>query len=167
MCYCIPPSMNIKHHMQDTSMYVLLRPSQQGFGVSCVVRGKFSIRKNRKKRASSLKLVTAETAVVSLLPSQALSTRSPLCLSRTWCFGFPVNKLSHGPPFARRLSLSVSLLHAPPCTVTLVPILSGAAASRNKYVVVGLGGATVRMSARLDSPVLRTLPQGTVRAMKC
>eukprot|EP00903_Cladosiphon_okamuranus_P020039 g18406.t1 len=35
-------------------------------------------------------------------------------------------------------------------------------ASRNKYVVVGLGGATVRMSARLDSPVLRTLPQGTV-----
>ncbi|CAN0284994.1 unnamed protein product, partial [Hapterophycus canaliculatus] len=35
-------------------------------------------------------------------------------------------------------------------------------ASRNKYVVVGLGGATLRMSARLDSPVLRTLPQGTV-----
>ncbi|CAN0084424.1 unnamed protein product [Scytosiphon promiscuus] len=35
-------------------------------------------------------------------------------------------------------------------------------ASRNKYVVVGLGGATLRMSARLDSPVLKTLPQGTV-----
>eukprot|EP00752_Nemacystus_decipiens_P010546 g9391.t1 len=34
-------------------------------------------------------------------------------------------------------------------------------ASRNKYVVVGLGGATVRMSARLDSPVVKTLPQGT------
>lgn len=37
-------------------------------------------------------------------------------------------------------------------------------ASRNKYVVVGLGGATMRMGARLDSPVLKTLPQGTVRA---
>ncbi|CAM9832149.1 unnamed protein product [Ectocarpus sp. 6 AP-2014] len=35
-------------------------------------------------------------------------------------------------------------------------------ASRNKYQVVGLGGATIRMTARLDSPVLRTLPQGTV-----
>ena len=39
---------------------------------------------------------------------------------------------------------------------------AAAAASRNKYVVVGLGGATVRMAARLDSPVVRTLPQGTV-----
>ncbi|CBJ33349.1 expressed unknown protein [Ectocarpus siliculosus] len=35
-------------------------------------------------------------------------------------------------------------------------------ASRNKYVVVGLVGATVRVSKRLDSPVLRTLPKGTV-----
>ncbi|CAM9143995.1 unnamed protein product [Ectocarpus sp. 8 AP-2014] len=34
--------------------------------------------------------------------------------------------------------------------------------SRNKYVVVGLGGAKVRMGEQLDSPVLRTLPQGTV-----
>lgn len=39
-----------------------------------------------------------------------------------------------------------------------------AAASRNKYVVVGLGGATVRADVRLNSAVLRTLPQGTVSA---
>lgn len=36
-------------------------------------------------------------------------------------------------------------------------------ATRNKYVVVGLGGATLRMGHRLDSPYLKTLPQGTVR----
>lgn len=44
-------------------------------------------------------------------------------------------------------------------------------ASRNKYVVVGLGGATIRMAARLESPVLKVLPQGTVslanRAICC
>ncbi|CAM9948105.1 unnamed protein product [Pylaiella littoralis] len=34
-------------------------------------------------------------------------------------------------------------------------------ASRNKYVVVGLAGATVRTGARVDSPVLSTLPVGT------
>lgn len=62
-------------------------------------------------------------------------------------------------PFCLICSLSLLLL----CLRTHVT--SVAAASRNKYVVVGLGGATVRMSARLDSPVVRTLPQGTVRAM--
>lgn len=36
-------------------------------------------------------------------------------------------------------------------------------ATRNKYVVVGLGGATIRMGLRLDSNVLKTLPQGSVR----
>lgn len=41
------------------------------------------------------------------------------------------------------------------------------AVSRNKYVVVGLGGATVRMGAKLDSPVLKTLPQGTVSPSQC
>ncbi|CAN0365485.1 unnamed protein product [Pylaiella littoralis] len=35
-------------------------------------------------------------------------------------------------------------------------------ASRNKYVVVGLGGATVRAEVRLNSAVLKRLPQGTI-----
>lgn len=35
-------------------------------------------------------------------------------------------------------------------------------ATRNKYVVVGLGGATIRMGPRLDSPVMKTLPQGSI-----
>lgn len=41
------------------------------------------------------------------------------------------------------------------------------AATRNKYVVVGLGGATIRMGVRLDSPVLKTLPQGSVSKLMC
>lgn len=36
------------------------------------------------------------------------------------------------------------------------------AAKRNKFVVVGLRGASVRKNMRLDSPVLKTLRRGTV-----
>lgn len=99
--------------------------------------------------------------VVSISLSRwLLSRRSPPCSPRAWRFGLAVKNCGHGPLFAERPSLSLCC----PCYLARVSRLS-AAASRNKYVVVGLGGATVRMSARLDSPVLKTLPQGMVRAV--
>lgn len=41
-------------------------------------------------------------------------------------------------------------------------VLCTHAAKRNKFVVVGLRGASVRKNMRLDSPVLKTLRRGTV-----